>query len=186
MSLALHTFCITVLCEFVLSLKILITFSGQKKGSNNQKTKFAKIILVKLACYHLRSLWLHDGQLRLEPRAMRAKRGPWNSLNFGPLCILIQRCKPQVLLFHLSTVLKKKGSKKKKNKEKTKTKKNVFRAKCHDFFWILKWSPKKKQRSALFNELVFQCNLDGPPKVHGPRGHCPPRPPSRRPCLELH
>ena len=25
----------------------------------------------------------------------------------------------------------------------------------------------------------------GPPKVHGPRGHCPPCPPSRRPCVQV-
>ena len=29
--------------------------------------------------------------------------------------------------------------------------------------------------------LISQCHFDGPP--HGPRGHCPPCPPSRRPCV---
>ena len=55
---------------------------------------------------------------------------------------------------------------------------------------------KKKKKEKVFSEIstVFpaeiklfacdfdgpitsQCHLDGPPKLHGPRGHCPPLPP---------
>ena len=34
---------------------------------------------------------------------------------------------------------------------------------------------KKKVHSCDFDgPFITQCNFDGPPKHHGPRGHCPP------------
>ena len=62
----------------------------------------------------------------------------------------------------------------------------------------------KKKRSSVFQILISQCHFDGPsevqepsagsleanwphdgpPKIHGPRGHCPTLPPSRRLCRQ--
>ena len=59
------------------------------------------------------------------------------------------------------------------------------RGKCHNFLLGFDVISKKK-RSSIFHKLIRQCQTDfdgpskalgpsdGPPKVHGPRGHCPP------------
>ena len=35
----------------------------------------------------------------------------------------------------------------------------------------------------MFHKLICQCHFHWPPKLHGPRGHCSPLPPSRWSCL---
>ena len=60
---------------------------------------------------------------------------------------------------------------------------------CTDFDVIPPTPPKK--RSSVFHIVISQCHLNrpsaGPPEAngphHGPRGHCSPLPPSRRPWL---
>ena len=44
---------------------------------------------------------------------------------------------------------------------------------------------QKKKGLRCFISMGFIGPSHGPPKIHGPRGHCPPCPPSRRPCVRV-
>ena len=73
-------------------------------------------------------------------------------------------------------------------------KKKVFTEILTVFLAEIKWSQKKRSspkfwrffRWAFHFSMYFQWALSrayGPPKLHGPRDHCPPLPPYRWPCV---